>query len=359
MNLGHALRHPGAAFGHGRAAAAKRQKGHEKRRDAGVVDRTTALSVGLLLGLATVWVDRRRASAEAKRAGAPADAHGRDAIKGEGWFATARRTLAEFSQDLIPSVAASSTFYSLLALFPALGVFVSLYGLLADVGEARRQIASLAGILPAGGITVLSEQIDRLAAAPHGSLGVTFLVSLVLSVWSANAGTKSLIAGLNIAYEVKEKRKFLMLNLVSLAFTAGGILFAVAGLATVVAVPELLARVGLGHFSGGSVLRWPVMLVVMTGLLSVLYRFAPSHDNPRWRWVTPGGVLAAVLWALMSAAFSFYVGHWGHYDKTYGSLGALAGFMTWIWLSLIVVLLGAELNSELDRERPKDEPSAA
>jgi membrane protein len=293
----------------------------------------------------------------ARAAGRPTAA--RDRIAGHGAWAIARRTWAEFSEDGIPVMAAGGAFYSLLALFPALGVFVSLYGLFGDVTEAKTQVAGLQGLLPEGGVKVLSEQITRLAAVPQGKLGLTFALSLVLSVWSSNAGTKALITGLNVAYEVRERRNFLVLNLVSLGFTAGLILFSVAGLATIVAAPALLARVGLGDLAGGSVWRWPVMLAVMVAVLSGLYRFAPAHEHPRWRWVTPGGVLAAALWGAMSVAFSFYVGHWGHYDRTYGSLGALAGFMTWIWLSLIVVLLGAELNCELDRERPKTEPSAA
>jgi len=345
MAFGRALSHP-----HGASDAPGR------KRAPGVIDRTTALAVGVLIGVATVWTDRQRAAAEARARAAARPPSAREKIRGHGLLAAARRTWAEFTEDRIPTVAAGSTFYALLALFPALGVFVSLYGLFGDVGEAQKQIAALQGLLPAGGVSVLSEQMTRLAAIPHDKLGWTFALSLVLSVWSSNAGTKALIAGLNIAYEVRERRNFLMLNLVSLGFTAGGILFAVAGLATVVAAPELLARVGLGHLAGGSGWRWPVMLAVMVAVLSGLYRFAPSHRHPRWRWVTPGGVLAAALWGAMSAAFSFYVGHWGHYDRTYGSLGALAGFMTWIWLSLIVVLLGAELNCELDRERPKAEP---
>jgi len=261
-----------------------------------------------------------------------------------------RRALAESAEDRIPLVAAGATFYVLLALFPALGVFVSLYGLVADLGAAQRQIAALQGLLPSGGVTVLSEQVARLAATPPASLGLTFALSLLLSIWSSNAGMKGVIAGLNIAYEQPERRNFLVLNLVSLTFTAGAILFAVAAVATVAAAPELLSRIGLETISGAAVLRWPVMLLVTAGLVSVLYRFAPSHQRPRWRWITPGSGFAALAWGAMSAAFSLYVSRFGRYDATYGSLGALAGFMTWIWLSLIVVLLGAELNSELERQ---------
>jgi len=350
MGPGHVLpRLPGKGRARGKAERAAPAKG-----EAGlVIDRMGALAVGVLIGLGTVLIDRRRDPASGQ---APADLRGRARHTGGGWLGVARRTWAEFTEDRIPAVAAGSTFYALLALFPALGVFVSLYGLLADVGEAQRQIAGLRGLLPEGGITVLSEQVNRLAAQPHEKLSFTFVVSLLLSIGSSNAGTKGLIAGLNIAYEQREQRNFIMLNLVSLGFTIGATVFAVAGVATIVAVPELLARIGLGDLSGGSVLRWPLMLVVMAGVLSLLYRFAPSHKHPRWRWVTPGGVLAAVLWAAVSAAFSLYVSRFGHYDRTYGSLGALAGFMTWIWLSLTVVLLGAELNCELERKWPKDAP---
>ncbi|MFL5298119.1 MAG: YihY/virulence factor BrkB family protein [Phenylobacterium sp.] len=361
MNFGRVL-HPGTDLRRDRAPTRTQRKAKPAREKPGIVfDRATALGVGVLMGLATVAADRWRAQRVERvhrsgpMAGGPAVAKPR--VQGSGPLAIARCTWAEFTEDRIPAVAAGATFYALLALFPALGVFVSLYGLMADVHEAQKQIAALHGLLPEGGVKVLSEQINRLAAAPKSNLGFTFVLSLILSVWSANAGMKGLIAGLNVAYEEHERRNFLVLNLVSLAFTAGGILFAVAAIATVVAVPELLARIGLGGLSGGSMLRWPIMLVVTAGLLSVVYRFAPSHEKPMWRWITPGGVLAALLWGAMSAAFSFYVGHWGHYDKTYGSLGALAGFMTWIWLSIMVILLGAELNCELDRAKPKDEPN--
>ena len=312
-------------------------------------DRLSALGIGMMLGLATVFVDRAlqktpRGGALGRQAGSPAQ------VSGEGWKALLKRTVAEFTADQIPAVAAGSTFFALLALFPALGVFVSLYGLVGDVQGAQHQIASLQGVLPAGGVSVLSDQINRLAATSHASLGLTFLISFVLSVLSANAGMKGLIAGLNVAYELREKRNFLVLNLVSLAFTAGAILFAIVAMGAIVAVPEVLAMAGLQVSPGASLLRWPLLLVVTAGLLSVLYRFGPSRHGARWRWITPGSAFAAVAWMAMSLAFSFYVGRWGHYDKTYGSLGAIVGFMTWIWLSLTIVLLGAELNSEIENQ---------
>jgi len=310
------------------------------------LDRLGALSVGVLIGLSTVFADavlRKAPRRAAVALASPAQ------VSRRAWWAIVKRTFGEFNEDRIPAVAAGSTFFALLALFPALGVFVSLYGLFGDIAGAQRQIASLQGVLPEGGVTVLSEQITRLALTPAASLKLTFVVSLLLSVWSSNAGMKGLIAGLNVAYELRERRNFLKLNLVSLAFTAGAIVFAMLAMSAIVAVPEVLALVGLQLSSAASLLRWPALLVVTAGLLSVLYRYGPSPHGARWRWITPGGTLAAVLWMAMSLAFSAYVGRFGHYDKTYGSLGAIVGFMTWIWLSLTIVLAGAEFNSEMEK----------
>jgi len=309
-------------------------------------DRWSALGIGLLLGLATVFADGKLKKALPATGVQPADTLRE--VSGRSWRLIIKRTFTEFNQDRIPAVAAGSAFYALLALFPALGVFVSLYGLVGDLAGARRQIASLHGIMPEGGISVLNDQITRLAATSHASLGLTFFISLLLSIWTSNAGMKGLIGGLNVAYECRERRNFVILNLVSLTFTAGTILFATAAMAAVVAAPQVLSSFHLESLRGASLARWPVMFAVAVGGLSLLYRFAPSRPRARWRWITPGGVLAAVCWMAMSVGFSFYVGHFGHYDRTYGSLGAIVGFMTWIWLSLTIVLLGAEFNSELE-----------
>lgn len=276
-----------------------------------------------------------------------------------GWRTLVVRSVGAFSKDRIPAQAAAVTFYILLALFPALSTFASIYGLFADVDDARRLLSQLNGLLPDGALSVLSDQLVRLAAADDGKLGLAFVVSLLVSVWSANAGIKALFAGLNVAYEARERRRFVQLNLISLAFTAGAILLAVVGIAAMVAAPSTLARFGYAGFQGAAILRWPVFLILATLLFSLLYRFGPCLPDPHWRWTTPGGVLAAVGWMAMSIAFSFYVGNFGHYDRTYGSLGAIVGFLTWIWLSLMVVLFGAELNSEIEKAQRPLAPSPA
>jgi membrane protein len=266
------------------------------------------------------------------------------------WRHLAVRTWAEFSGDEIPSVAAGVTFYVLLSLFPAIGAFVSLYGLFANVDDARRQIMALSGLLPGGAVSVIGDQLTRLATTGRGQLGVGFATGLIIALWSATSGIRALLSGLNVAYEQNEKRNFFVLNAVALTFTAAAILLAISAVTSVVAAPAVLQSLGLGGLAGSSWLRWPFLVVVVALLLSLLYRFGPSHEDPHWRWITPGGVVAAAAWLAMSLLFSWYVANFGHYDKIYGSLGALAGFMTWIWLSLIVVLLGAELNAELARE---------
>ena len=263
------------------------------------------------------------------------------------WVTIVRSALAEFNDDQIPTVAAGVTFYTLLALFPGIGAFVSLYGLVANVRDAERQVAALHTLLPGGVISVVSDQLMRITLTNHTSLGLAFAAGLAFSLWSANAGTKALIGGLDVAYEVKERRGFIRLNAVSLAFTLGAILLAMAAVSLVVAAPFALGR--LGAQSASAFLRWPVILVAITALLSLLFHFGPCRLGARWRWLTPGSLLAALGWMLMSVLFSWYVGNFGHYDRTYGSLGALIGAMTWIWLSVMVVLLGAELNCEIER----------
>lgn len=320
---------------------------------AGLLGWIAGLILGFILGLGAAF------SARSSKPDAPKAVHAPPArnpleISARGWRKILRRTVTEFSADQIPTVAAGVTFFGLLALFPALGAFVSLYGLFADLTGARRQISALAGLLPSGAVSVLEAQIQLLTQTNHGRLGLTFVVSLLFSLWSSNAGIKALIGGLNIAYEQREHRGFFRLNLVSLSFTIGAVLFAVAGVAAIAAVPDILSRLGLASLIGVSALRWPVLLLAVFALLSLLYRYGPSRPGARWRWITPGSSLAAGGWIGMSLCFSWYVANFGHYNRTYGALGAVVGFMTWIWLSLIVVLLGAELNAEIESQTSID-----
>lgn len=306
-------------------------------------------AVGLLagLGLSALEDARRKPASSGWQAGPGA----RDPAKvvARGWRQILGATAKEFNEDHIPTSAAAVTFYILLSLFPALGAFVSLYSLIANVEDAQRQILALGGLLPGGAVRVLADQMTRLAAGDHDKLGVAFAVSLLISLWSSTSGIKALMEGLNLAYETPERRGFIPFNLAALAFTIAALAISIIAIAVVAAAPAFLDRLGLGQLWVLAVLRWPAFFVLTSLLLSVLYRYGPSRGPVRWRWVTPGGVVAALGWILMSALFSWYVANFGHYDRTYGSLGAIVGFLTWIWLSLMVVLFGAELNAAIER----------
>ncbi|MET0273797.1 MAG: YihY/virulence factor BrkB family protein [Phenylobacterium sp.] len=292
----------------------------------------------------------------------PAGVAGRGArspaeIPARGWKEILQRTGKEFSADQIPLIAGGVTFYTLLALFPGLGAFVALYGLFADVAQVQDHLAALAGFLPRDALAFVADQAMRIAGQNDGGLSLAFAIGLVISIWSANGAVKAFITGLNIAYEAEEKRNIVRQTGVSLAFTAGFLVFVIAAMAVMAAGPALAAFVGPQAGVAFNLAAWPVLLLAMGLGLALLYRFGPCRPKAPWRWITWGSAAAVVLWLAVSAAFSVYVGNFAHYDKTYGPLGAAVGFMTWIWLSSMVVLAGAELNSEVERQaQPADAP---
>ena len=198
----------------------------------------------------------------------------------------------------------------------------------------------------------MQEQVTRVVSKGDGKLGLGFMFGLALALWSANAGMKAIIDALNIVYEEEEKRGFIKLNLVSFAFTLGAIAAMLLSVAAIVVFPLLLARFGLESMTAMlvSILRWPLLLLmVMTGL-ALLYRYGPSRRQPKWQWVSVGSVLATLAWLGGSALLSWYLANFANYDATYGSLGAAIGLMMWMWMSSIVVLFGAELNSEIEHQ---------
>jgi len=287
------------------------------------------------------------AAQHAPRAAARETGRGREAdtptqIPPLGWKDILWRTYEEFGQDRLMAVAAGVTYYALLAIFPALAALVSIYGLFADPATIQDNLATVSGMMPGGAIDIVREQVVRIASKSNGTLGLSFVTGLVLSLWSANAGMKAMIDALSIVYDEEEKRGLLKLNLEALAFTLGAIGFLLLALAGIVVLPVVLAFVGLG--SGTEWLlplaRWPILLACVVLGLSVLYRYGPSRDKAQWKWVTPGGVVAAVLWLVVSMLLSWYLANFGSSNETYGSLGAVIGFMTWIWISGIVVLVG-------------------
>jgi len=276
-------------------------------------------------------------------------------IPAKGWKDIALRTYRDIGENRLPLIAAGVTFFTLLAIFPAVAALVSCYGLVADASTINDQLASLQGIMPQGALDILDDQVKRLNEKGNTALGLSLIVSIALSVWSANGGVKHVFDALNIVYNEREKRNFVLLNVVSLGFTAGALAFLILALAAVVVLPVVLTYVGLGTDAWWlTLVRWPALLVAVLLGLAMLYRYGPSRDAPRGRWVTPGGASAALLWLVASLLFSWYVAHFGSYNKTYGSLGAAIGFMTWIWISTMIVLAGAQLNAEMEHQTAED-----
>jgi membrane protein len=278
-------------------------------------------------------------------------------IPAKGWKDIAWRVYEGVQEDRVLLVAAGVTFYGLLALFPAIAAVVSLYGLFLDASSINTHIAMLAGFLPEGALSVIGDQVNRIVAQGQTTLGVAFGATLVLALWGANAGTKAIFDALNIIYKEPEKRGFIVLTLYSLLFTLAGIAVVLLALAAVVGVPVLLAALGIPPRSSAalmSLLRWPLLYLVILLALACLYRYGPSRTRPQWRWVTWGSALAATVWLVGSLVLSWYVANFGTYNATYGSLGAVIGFMVWMWLSTIVVLVGAEINAEIEQQTARD-----
>ncbi|MBI1203375.1 MAG: YihY family inner membrane protein [Rhodopseudomonas sp.] len=267
------------------------------------------------------------------------------------WRHVLYRTYGEINDDRLLALAAGVVFYGLLAIFPAITALVSSYALFAKASTINNHLALLSSLMPPSAYSIVDEQVTRIVIRTTGDLSLTFFFGLGLAVWSANAGVKAIIDALNIVYGVRERRGFIKLNLVSLAFTVGALVAMLVAFAAIVILPVVLSY--LPFYGYGATLlpwlRWPALLVAVMFGLAVLYRFGPNRDNPRWQFVSAGALFSALAWLGGSALLSFYLGRFAHYDATYGSLGAAIGLMMWLWMTAIVVLVGAELNSEIDK----------
>src|SRR4051795_5921041 len=294
-----------------------------------------------------------------KRAAEPG--RGREAkrpedIPSRGWADILWRVVWSVPEDRVLATAGGVAFFALLAVFPGLATVVSLYGLFADVTTMSRHLNLLSGLLPQGVLDLLAQEMSRLTSQSTNTLGTAFLVSVAIAFWSANSGVVALFDALNVIYKERERRSLVRLYGTTFLLTLGAIGFGVAATTAVVVIPVLLNLVGLSSLSDRllSIARWPILLILVVLGLALIYRYGPSRHEAKWRWVTWGSALATLLWMLGSMAFSWYVASFDSYNRTYGSLGAGVGFMTWMWLSIVIVLLGAEMNSEMERQTARD-----
>ncbi|MEO7413763.1 MAG: YihY/virulence factor BrkB family protein [Opitutaceae bacterium] len=273
----------------------------------------------------------------------------------KGWLDILSRTKDQLAEDNLSIVAAGVAFYAFLAVVPALGALIGIYALVADAGQISDHISALARVVPGEVMPLLEDQLKRITSDEKAA-GWSAALGLFLAIYSSSAATKALIKGINIAYDENEKRGFFKLNLVALGLTLFILVGAVIAVGLVAILPEVLEHLQISTKAETllSWLRWPVLLIGFMVGLSAFYRSGPSRENPKWKWVSWGAGTAALLWLAGSALFSLYVVKLGAYDKTYGSLGAVVVFLLWLFITAYTVLIGAELNSEMERQTVRD-----
>jgi membrane protein len=305
----------------------------------------------------------------AKPQARPQDAHehgrGRNAEKPtevpkEGWLDILVRTKQQVGEDNLSIVAAGVGFYGFVAVVPSLAALVSIYGLMADPSKVGDQISSLASVLPSEVLPMIQEQMLRITSNNQAA-GIGAIVGILLAIYSSASATKALITGLNIAYDETEKRSFLKLNLIAILLTLGGLIGAALAIGLVAVLPSILERM---HITGQvelllNIIRWPILVGGFMAALAVIYRYGPCRNDAQWKWVSPGAIVAGILWLIGSGAFSLYVSKFASYDKTYGPLGTVVVFMMWLFISALTVLIGAEFNSEMERQTKRDTTDGA
>jgi membrane protein len=282
-------------------------------------------------------------------------------IPARGWRDILWRVWAQIGHDNVSIVAAGVAFYAILAVFPAITAFVSLFGLFADPAAVQEQFASLQGVIPAEAWTLLDDQLSTVLSAEAQSLGIGALVSLLIAVYSGGAGVRALMTALNIAYNEDEKRGFVKFYLIAFVFTIGIAMLGLLSIGIIVAVPIVINLAQLGPLAGVAIklAPWLALAVVVTIALGALYRHGASRAGPQTRWVSWGALAATVLWIGASLLFSVYVANFGSYNRTYGALGAVVVLLMWFWISAYIVLLGAELNAEMEHQTERDTTTGA
>jgi membrane protein len=277
-------------------------------------------------------------------------------IPPRGWWQVVRRAFKESSADNVPILAGGVAFFAFLAIFPAIIAAISLYGIFADPETVAAQVRDLSAALPEQARPILADQLQSVASASGGALGFSLVISLLAALWSASSGTGNLLKAINIAYDEDESRGFLKVRGIALALTLGAIVFMLLTLALVAVVPVVLNALPLGPLGTvlAQVLRWVLLVVLVVVALAVTYRVAPDRDLPRFAWVSTGSLVATVLWIIASIAFSLYVNNFGSYNKTYGALAGVVVLMLWLYLTSYIVLLGAEINAESERQTRAD-----
>ena len=277
-------------------------------------------------------------------------------IPWRGWKDIALRVKDEWGDDHVGMAAAAVAFYSFLALIPAMAALISILGLVARNGDPQQVIDDLFGALPQEARDLMTGQLEAISASSSGSLSFGLVAGVVLSVWSASGAIGQLVNAINIAYDEEETRSWFRRKAMSLGLTFGAIVFVAVAVFSVVALPSIIERTGMGIGTRRllGILIWPGLAVGFLLALAVLYRFGPDRSPARWRWVSVGSVFALVAWIAVTLLFRLYVSQFGSYNETYGSLAGVIVSLFWLWLTAVMVLLGAEINAETEHQTAED-----
>src|SRR3954454_14046965 len=273
--------------------------------------------------------------------------------KRPGWGRVLLHVYNETNRDSVSVMAAGVAFWTFLSIFPAMSALISIYGLVSAPAVIATHFASLVGVLPQSALELVGEQMKRLISAPPQALGLGLVISLMLALWYSMSGTGTLMQALTVAYEEEDTRSILAYYAQSAALTLGIAVFGLLSLFLVAVVPAVLEWLPFpkGWRDLIGLVRWPILAVLLMLALGVIYRFAPARRNPCWHMFSPGTIVAALVWLAGSAGFSYYVANFSSYDKTYGSLGTVVVLLMWLYLGAFIVLVGAELNSEIEQAR--------
>lgn len=277
-------------------------------------------------------------------------------IPARGWKDVMIRAWNDSNEKNLSLVAGGVTYYIILALFPALAALVSIYGLIASRATVATTITALSGRVVPSAQKLISDELHHLVATSGHALGFGAIFGLLIALWSASRGMSGMISALDIAYGEPETRGFIRFNLLALGLTIVMLIGGIVLIGLVAVLPAVMVGIG-GH---GAlkwlvlILEWPVLMALMIVSLAALYRYAPDRRAPRWQWTSPGAIIATLLWLIGSILFAVYVSHFSTYNKTYGSLGAVVLLLTWLWLSCYVILLGAEINGQAERQTRTD-----
>ena len=277
-------------------------------------------------------------------------------IPAKGWLQVTKRAFKESTVDNVGILAGGVAYFAFISIFPALIAGISLYGLVADPATIAKQGAGVVAALPQEAQPLIRDQLTSIASTSGGALGFSLIISILLALWTASGGTGNLMAAINIAYDEDETRGFLKRRGTALVLTFGAIIFVLLTLALVAVVPALLNALNLGTFINilVQVVRWVLLVVLVIIALAIVYRVAPDRDAPQLKWTSVGALVAAGLWVLGSVAFSLYVNNFGSYNKTYGALAGVVILLLWLYLTSYIVLLGAEINAESEKQTKQD-----